>query len=146
MSKATDVIHWTFLYSVRKAAVPNADGSPALPLLDSEADAAGAEPFPKHNSLTVQSLRGVFGSFKYSPSKVADCQSLEFTWIAVPLNDAIQRLNGLGYIRGFATVTLMRPADPRLPSEYVYVFDCPWERARVALSTQTGDLVWLAHY
>lgn len=145
MSRATDVVHWTFLYSIKPTLTQTAEGGPAaLPELSPEGLAEGA--LPPHHSLTVQSMRGVFGSFKYSPSKVADSKSLEFTWIAVPLGDAIQRLNGLGYVRGFSTVTLMRPADPKLPDEYVYIFDCPWERSRVALSTQSGDLVWLANY
>jgi len=28
----------------------------------------------------------------------------------------------------------------------VYVFDCPWERTQVAISTQTGELTWRASY
>lgn len=134
MTRGIDVVHWTFLYRAEPtpAAATDAPGEDAIVL-------------PK-NSVTVQSRRGIFGDFKYSPAKVLDAKPVEYAWIAISLDDAIRQLNYNGYARGFATVTLVRPADNKYPDEYVYVFDCPWERTRVALSSQTGALTWTEHY
>ena len=130
MTRSTDVVHWTFRYQLGASVT----------------EEQAPDKLPEHNSLTVQSKRGIFGDFKYSPDKVMDAKSVEYAWIGISLGDAIRQLNYNGYSRGFSAVTLMRPADPKMPDEYVYVFTCPWERTRVAVSTQTGALTWVAQY
>lgn len=141
MTRGIDVVHWTFLYRAEPTPATGAD-SPAAGANTSDEDAIV---LPK-NSVTVQSKRGIFGDFQYSPAKVLDAKPVEYAWIAISLDDAIRQLNYNGYARGFSTVTLVRPADNKYPDEYVYVFDCPWERTRVALSSQTGALTWTERY
>jgi hypothetical protein len=131
MSRGVDVGHWQFLYRINEAAEAE-NGDATLPV--------------PHRSVLVECDKGVFGGFKYSPSMVKGLTSLEFTWIAVPLDTAIAQLNNLGYIRGFSSVSLERPASPQLPDEYVYIFNCPWERTLVAISTQTGAFTWSQGY
>ena len=131
MTRSVDVVHWNFLYRI-----------------DVRQGAAGEEeatPKP-HHSVSVECNRGVYGNFKYSPAMITGVKSLENTWIGVSLGDAIEQLNNLGYVRGFSKVTLARPLNPALPDEYVYVFNCPWERTEVAISTQTGALTWRMTY
>ena len=132
MTRSVDVVHWNFLYRIDNVkATGEEENAPA--------------PKP-HRSVSVECNRGVFGNFKYSPSLITGVKSLESTWIGISLGDAIAQLNNTGYIRGFSKVTLMRPLNPAVPDEYVYVFDCPWERTQVAISTQTGDLSWRMMY
>jgi hypothetical protein len=88
--------------------------------------------------------RGVFRDYKFTADPLSDSHSLEHAWINVSLENAIRQLTFAGYQRGFSSVTLMRPANPQVPDEFVYIFDCPWERTRVAISCQTGELVWKA--
>ena len=135
MSRSVDVIHWNFLYRIKDGALNAAE----------ENDAAPKAPTP-HRSVIIECNRGIFGGFKYSPTPIAGVKSLENTWIGVSLGDAIGQLNAAGYFRGFSKVTLMRPLNPALPDEYVYIFDCPWERTQVAISTQTGALSWRMTY
>ena len=130
MLRSVDVAHWSFLYRIDTIADQAAGDSTVMPKL--------------HRSATAECNQGIFGGFQYSPSKVTGLKPLEHAWIAISLGDAITQLNGLGYFRGFSKVTLMRPANPDLPDEYVYVFECPWERNQVAISTQTGALSWRA--
>jgi hypothetical protein len=77
---------------------------------------------------------------------VTGVKSLEYSWVGISLDAAIGQLNALGYVRGFTKVTLERPANPHIPDEYVYVFNCPLERTLVALSTQNGALIWTESY
>jgi hypothetical protein len=64
----------------------------------------------------------------------------------VPLDAAIASLNAYGFVRGFQSVDLVRPSLPDFPDDYVYVFNCPWERRQVAISCQNGSLVWTIGY
>jgi hypothetical protein len=127
MTKATDVQHWTFLYKISD--IPAAAQDP------------DAKPKPR---VTVQAecTQGVFGDFRYSSTPVKNAKSLEFTWVAVPLDGAIANLNANGYVRGFSSVEMLRPDMANWPDDYVYVFTCPWERREVAISCQTGAMVW----
>jgi len=128
ITKGVQIIHWTFQYRVVQ--------TPGL-------DTLGEEP---HRQVLAQCHRGIFDDFQYSQALVTDAKSLEFAWIAVSLDDAITQLGKHGFTKGFAKVTLMRPMNPTLPDEYVYVFDCPGDKAIVAISTQTGALMWTERY
>jgi len=130
MSKATDVVHWTFLYQVTSPA-PEA-AADCQPLL--------------HLSAQAECTRGVFRNFHYSDKAIKGVKPLDFTWAAVTLDNAISNLNANGYIRGFSSVELQRPDLPNWPDDYVYVFTCPWERQEVAISCQTGALTWTYAY
>jgi hypothetical protein len=132
MTTAADVLHWTFLYKI---------GNPP-------ADPAGAQDPDAKPHVTVQAecTKGIFNSFHYSSTPVRNTKSLEFTWVAVPLDGAIANLNANGYIRGFSSVEMVRPDLANWPDDYVYVFTCPWERREVAISCQTGAMVWNAGY
>jgi hypothetical protein len=129
MTKATDVQHWTFLYKVETTPGPAGTQDP------------DAKPKP-HRAVQAECTRGVFNQFKYSSSPVTGVKSLEFTWVAVSLDNAILNLNANGYLRGFSSVTMERPDLPNWPDDYVYVFTCPWERRQVAISCQDGTMVW----
>ena len=147
MYRSVDVQHWRFTYriDVKDGATLDAAPEAADPAADPTEDAKAPAPKP-HRSVNAECTHGVFGGFKYSPSAVLDFKTLENTWIGVPLEDAIDQLKANGYVRGFSKVTLARPTDRRVPDEYVYVFNCPWERTQVAISTQTGALAWTASY
>jgi hypothetical protein len=140
MSRATDVQHWTFVYRLGAAApAPGGDAAPV--------DAAGEGiVLPQHRAVLAECSRGVFNKFRYSPKPVLGMKSLEYTWVAASLDNAILNLNTNGYIRGFSSVALVRPDSPRVSDEYVYVFNCPWERTNVAISCQTGALTWTEMY
>lgn len=134
MTTATDVQHWTFRYKITNAGpLPPSDG----------AAAPGAEP---HLAVLADCTRGVFNSFRYSSTPVTGVKSLEYTWVAVPLDLAIANLNANGYVRGFSGVELIRPDVSGFPDELVYVFNCPWERRKVAISCQTGAVSWSYGY
>lgn len=138
MTTATDVQQWTFLYRVgngpfKPGADPDPDPNP------------NPEPQP-HVAVLADCTQGVFGDFRYSSVAVTGLKSLEFTWVAVPLDTAILNLNANGYVRGFASVDLMRPDIPNFSDEFAYVFNCPWERREVAISCQTGALIWTYGY
>ena len=132
MTRSVDVVHWKFQYRIDVGSASK-DSKTAAPA-----------PKPPH-SVLVECDRGVFGGFKYSETVVNDVQSLENTWIGISLEDAIDALKAAGYNRGFSRVILARPANTAVPDEYVYAFDCPWERTQVGVSTQTGELVWRAN-
>jgi hypothetical protein len=129
MAKATDVQHWTFLYKINPATPPAAAPDPA------------GKPKP-HLAVQAQCTQGIFNSFRYLGTPVKGVKSLEYTWVAVPLDTAILNLNANGYVRGFSSVALMRPDRANWPDDFVYVFTCPWERREVAISCQTGAMVW----
>jgi len=133
MTRATDVQHWTFLYRLNSHA-------PTEPVQDPE-----AKPKP-HLSVQAECTQGVFNNFRYSSMPITHVKSLEYTWVAVSLDNAIANLNANGFIRGFSSVGLQRPDLPNWPDEFVYVFTCPWERREVAISCQTGAMVWSAGY
>ena len=133
MTKATDVQHWTFLYNFSK------------PARQEELSDPEAKPEP-HRSVQAECTQGVFNNFHYSSKLVTHVKSLEFTWVAVSLDNAILNLNANGYIRGFSSVELQRPNLANWPDDFVYVFNCPWERREVAISCQTGALTWSYGY
>jgi hypothetical protein len=122
LGRGVDVTHWNFQYKV----VPFRPG-------------AAAEP---HKQVLADCNRGIFENFAYSDSMVTDARSLEFTWIAISMDDAIAELKKHGYTHGFRKVTLMRPMNPNIPDEYVYIFECPLDHRNVAVSTQSGELSW----
>lgn len=126
MAKATDVVHWTFLYQITN---PEPEGSPQ------------PKPLP-HRSAQAECTKGIFSNFHYSDQPIKGVKSLEFTWAAITLDSAIGTLNANGYVRGFSSVELQRPDLANWPDDYVYVFTCPWERQEVAISCQTGALAW----
>jgi len=130
MTKATDVVHWTFLYQISN---PETAGT------------AEAKPLP-HLSAQAECTSGVFSNFHYSDKPIKGVKSLEYTWAAVTLDTAISNLNANGYVRGFSNVALQRPDLANWPDDYVYVFTCPWERQEVAISCQTGALTWTYGY
>lgn len=133
MTKATDVQHWTFLYRINT-------GHP-------KDEASLQDPAPQtHTAVMAECTQGIFNNFRYSGTPVTGVKSLQFTWVAVSLDNAILNLNANGYVRGFSTVDLMRPDITGFPDEYVYVFNCPWERRECAVSCQTGALVWTYGY
>jgi hypothetical protein len=136
MTTAADVQHWTFLYRIEPGAA-----APAPP------EAQPPDPLPQpHRAVTAECAQGVFRNFRYSRTPVKGLKSLEYTWAAVTLDSAIANLNANGYIRGFTSVQLERPDDANVPDAFVYVFDCPLERRRVAISCQTGALAWSYGY
>jgi len=140
MTTAADVQHWTFRYRV----VPGSQ--PGIP----EAPSTCPTPLPTqpqpHRTVLAQCTRGVFNSFTYSPDPVTGVKSLEYTWVAVSLDQAIANLNSNGYVRGFSSLQVERPQQPGLPDDLVYVFNCPWERQKVAISGQTGAMTWTYGY
>jgi hypothetical protein len=129
MSKASDVQHWTFLYRI----------SPGLPTIPPTDPPSPSQP---HTAVLAECTQGVFNSFHFSDSQITGLKSLQYTWVAASLDTAILNLNANGYVRGFSSVALMRPDLPNFPDEFVYVFNCPWERREVAISCQTGALAW----
>ena len=133
MTKATDVQHWTFFYRFGGRASED-------PLRDPE-----AKPKP-HLSVLAECTQGVFNHFRYSSSAVTHVKSLEYTWVAVSLDNAIANLNANGFIRGFSSVEVLRPDLAQWPDDMVYLFTCPWERREVAISTQTGAMLWSYGY
>jgi hypothetical protein len=126
MGKATDVQRWTVFY----------DASPT----------AKDELVPPIGSASVKCIRGLFSDFFTSPSAIPNCKSLEATWFALNLDAAIAQLNANGYIRGFSEVSVRRPDGLGIPDEPVYVFTCPWERTIVAISTNTGAVIWYQQF
>jgi hypothetical protein len=122
LGRGIDVTHWAFQYKV----VPFRPGAEAAP----------------HLQVVADCNRGIFGNFGYSDAMVTDARSIEFTWVAISLDEAITQLKKHGYTKGFKKVTLMRPMNPNFPDEYVYIFECPADGKNVAISTQTGVLSW----
>jgi hypothetical protein len=154
MTRATDVQHWIFFYRLGGGAPQEADAPDAAaadptadpePAAEPETGAAGIV-LPRHKAVLAECSRGVFNNFRYSAKAVKAMKSLEHTWVAVSLDTAIQNLNANGYVRGFSSVGLVRPDSPRFPKEFVYVFNCPWDRTKVAISCQTGALTWTEQY
>lgn len=128
MNRASDVQHWTFLYKIQVGPGPQAPAG------------------PPHPAVTAECSRGVFHDFHYSDKPVQGLKGLDNTWIATSLENAIANLNANGYVRGFTAVSIMRPDMPNWSDELVYVFKCPWERRDVAISCQTGAMVWTYGY
>lgn len=126
MNRSVDVVHWQFQYRV-------------------DVTSQIATPKPPH-SVLAECNRGVFGGLQYSEALVTEAKTLEHTWVGIPLEDAIDALRNAGFNRGFDQVTLTRPDNSLVPDEYVYIFDCPFERFKVAISTQTGELAWKSAY
>jgi len=125
LQRGVDVLLWKFQYKIL-------DTNPG----------PGAAEASQHRQCWAQCLRGVFNNFEYSDVLVTDARPIEHAWIAVGLDEAIAELKKQGYTHGFERVTLMRPMHPALPNEFVYIFQCPVERTKVAISTQTGAFMW----
>lgn len=123
MMKATDVQRWTVFYNTSYK-TPSEDE------------------IVRPKSASLKCVQGVFSDFFMSPQAIPDCKSIEFTWLAVPLDGAIAHLNALGFVRGFSLVETKDPDLTGFPPGLVYVFTCPWERTKVAISATTGALSW----
>jgi len=108
MHAGTDVQMWTLIYQIDPA------GAPVPPMKDQA-----------FQSLSVQCNYGLFNAMLGSPLPVFDAKSLQWAWFAVSLDEAIDELKGLGFTRGFANVTVMRPMHPRYPDECTFIFKCP---------------------
>lgn len=124
MSRASDVQRWTLFYNATYM----------------EKDPVAGNPLPR--SASLKCVRGTFSDFMMSKPPIPDCKTLEETWFATSLDGAIATLNANGYVRGFSQVEVKRPDLAGCPDDCVCVFTCPWERARVAISTTTGALLW----
>jgi hypothetical protein len=131
MGKASDVLHWTFLYKI--------DTTGQESLGPGDCPTAPAKP---HVAVTAECTKGVFHDFHYSDKPVTGLKSLENTWLAVNLDAAVATLNANGYVRGFTSVSVERPDLANWPDDLVYVFNCPYERRQVGISCQTGALLW----
>ena len=129
MAKASDVQRWTLFYDAQYQV----------------SEEAGSV-LPRPRSASVKCTKGLFSDFFLSAPPIPGCKSMEFTWVAVSLDSAIANLNLNGYVRGFSQVETKRPDAPSYPDELVYVFTCPWERAKVAISGNTGALAWYQMY
>jgi hypothetical protein len=82
----------------------------------------------------------------WSPLPVFDCKCLEWVWITVTLDAAVAQLRCQGFIRGFTSMTLMRPLYFRYPDECTYVFKCALDHAYVGISAETGQFLWAEPY
>lgn len=127
MQRATDVQRWTIFY----------DASYKRPLTEQAATPRSA---------SVKCVQGMFSDFFMSPETVPDCKSMEYAWLAVSLDSAIAQLNAQGYVRGFSQVDVKNPDQAGIPQGLVYIFTCPWERTRAAISATTGQLSWIQMY
>ncbi len=125
MTTALDIQRWTFFYNVN--ATPGTEGVPDM---------------PTPMSASCKCVNSLFSDFHFSANAIPAAKSLEFTWVAVTVDQAIQALNQQGYVRGFSDVKLMRPDAPNIPDGYVYIFNCPWERTLVAVSAASGQVTW----
>jgi len=132
MTRALDIQRWTFFYDVN-AAPAGTDG-----------EDAGARPPAK--SASCKCVNSLFSDFHFSAKAIPEAKSLESTWIAATLEQAISALNAQGYVRGFSEVKLMRPDRQGIPDGFVYIFNCPWERTLVAISAASGQASWLEQY
>ena len=129
MNTALDIQRWTFFYNVN--ALPGGEGAPDL---------------PTPRSASCKCVNSIFSDFHFSAAPIPAAKSLEYTWAAVSVGQAIQALNQQGYVRGFSDVKLVRPDAPNTPDGYVYLFNCPWERTLVAVSAASGAVTWLEQY
>jgi hypothetical protein len=125
MHAGRDIQTWTLIYQIDPAGVP-------VPPQKGQA----------FQSLSVQCNDGLFNALLWSPLPVFDAKSLQWAWFAVSLDEAIDERKGLGYNRGFANVTLMRPMHPRYSDESTFVFKCPPDKVYVGISAQTGKKLW----
>lgn len=130
MTRASDVQRWTLFYDASYA--------------DENDQPAEASLLPR--SASLKCTRGLFSDFQLSKPPIPNTKSLEDTWFATTLDGAIHMLNAYGYVRGFSQVETRHPELPEYPDETVYVFNCPWERSLVAISTSTGLLSWYQVY
>jgi hypothetical protein len=133
MTKALDIQHWTFFYNLGAGA-------------DSASAPGDDASLPVSRSASCKCVNSLFSDFHLSPHAIPATKSLQDTWIAATLEQAIQSLNNQGYVRGFSEVRLERPDSKVIPDGFVYIFTCPWERTRVAVSAANGEVNWLEQY
>jgi hypothetical protein len=133
MTKALDIQRWTFSYNIG----PGADGGSV------SGDGAAT---PVFKSASCKCVNSLFSDFHLSARPITATKSIQDTWIAATLEQAIQSLNNQGYVRGFSDVELERPDSKLVPDGFVYIFTCPWERTRVAVSAANGAVTWLEQY
>jgi len=125
MRSGVDIQQWTLVYQVDWPAAP----PPRVGGLLAQ-------------SVTIPCVSGAFQAMRWSTLPVFDAKSIQWVWLAVSLDDAIAQLNRLGYTRGFASLTIMRPLHPRYPDECTFVFKCPLDHQFVGISAQTGKKLW----
>ena len=125
MDKAVDLQQWTLTYQIDPVdAPPPAPGGDRL------------------QSVSIHCAGGFFKEMIWSPFPIFDCKCMEWVWIAISLDEAVARLNGLGFTRGFTSLTLLRPLHPGLSDECTFVFKCPADGFYVGISAQTGQELW----
>jgi hypothetical protein len=129
MNKALDIQRWTFFYNLNAAPGTSGDAGKPAPM-----------------SASCKCVNSLFSDFHLAAHPIPATKSLQFTWVATTVDQAIQALNQQGYVRGFSEVKLVRPDAPGVPDGYVYIFNCPWERTLVAVSAASGEVTWLEQY
>jgi len=132
MSAAADVVRWTLFYNA----------SYGRPALQEDLALPVQEDLTLARSASAKCCKGTFSDFLLAKAPIPASKSMEFTWLAVTLDAAIARLNANGYVRGFSQVEVKKPDVPGLSDESVYIFTCPWERTKVAISANNGAFVW----
>ena len=125
MEKAVELQQWNLTYQI------NPEDAPVPP-----------SPLDRMQSLSIHCIRGYFKEVVWSPFPIFDCKCLEWVWITISLDEAVARLNRLGFTRGFTSLTVMRPLHPGLPDECTFVFKCPRDCFYVGISAQTGQELW----
>jgi hypothetical protein len=125
MYQAVDLQQWELTYQV------DPDNAPLPP--------AGED---RPQSLSIRCIRGFLKEMSWSEFPVFDCKCMERVWITVSLEEAVARLNSLGFTRGFTSLTIMRPLHPGLSDECTFVFKCPPDHSYVGISAQTGETLW----
>jgi hypothetical protein len=124
MATAGDVRRWTVFYDA------------TYPKTETE------EVVERPGSASVKCIKGVFSSYQTAKHPIPGVKTMESAWLAVSLDGAIAQLNANGYSRGFSEVSVKRIDQPNITDEPAYVFTCPWERTKVAISCTTGNFIW----
>jgi len=123
--KAADLQHWVLTYRIRspERTAPRHGGAP-------------------QSTLQVDWRQGAFRDIVWSPEQVMDCRSLEGARIDISVGQAIQGLAAAGVVGGFQAVNLVWPTVSRGADGPIYLFICQEDPAFVAVSAQTGRVVW----
>jgi hypothetical protein len=158
LTLGTDIQRWTLIYQVQPAQDGVSRPRLGTPWGSTRGDEAGARqpsgppsslsawpspPMPDQpRSAVVTCDHGMFTTLVWSPLPVFDCKSLEWVWITISLDDAVARLDRLGFTHGFSSLTIERPLHPQLSDECTYIFRCDADHAYVGISGQTGSFLW----